>query len=162
MNQLVSLLKTTSNYRLLALPELPSSLRFIVVMQGSIAASDQRLKISSWEALLKDGEVYLRSHRDELQTCIESIKPDDLATIVYTSGTTGLPKGVMLLHRNLYGVCKAISLHIGFHADDLSLSFLPLAHVFERVCGQFVAVYEGLVTAYAESMETVGRKIWRK
>jgi long-chain acyl-CoA synthetase len=145
--------------KILSLPELPASLRFVVVMQGGVSAFDPRLKILSWEDLLKDGEVYLPLHKDELPKRIAGIKSEDLATIVYTSGTTGLPKGVMLLHRNIYAVCQAMSLYVGFRADDISLSFLPLSHVFERVCGQFLSIYEGLITAYAEAMETVAQNM---
>jgi long-chain acyl-CoA synthetase len=65
----------------------------------------------------------------------------------------------MLLHRNIYAVCQAMSLYVGFRADDISLSFLPLSHVFERVCGQFLSIYEGLITAYAEAMETVAQNM---
>lgn len=139
--------------RILSLPDL--NLRFIVLMDGEPPAKKSDIRVMSWDDLLKDGEVYLPRHPKELDKRIEGLKPEDLATIVYTSGTTGVPKGAMLLHRNIYHVCQSMSLLIGLHPDDIALSFLPLSHVFERIGGQFLSIYEGLVLAYAESMETV-------
>jgi long-chain acyl-CoA synthetase len=70
-----------------------------------------------------------------------------------------VPKGVMLSHKNIYSVCAATSELVGFEPDDLSLSFLPLSHVYERVGGQFLAIYQGLTMAYAESMEMVPKNL---
>lgn len=138
---------------------LPPLLRFVVLMEGKTDLSLGDLKIYYWEDLLKDGEVYLPNHKQELPQLIEGIMPEDLATIVYTSGTTGVPKGVMLLHRNIFSVCQSMSPMVGFIKDDLALSFLPLSHVYERIGGQFMAIHEGLVLAYAQSMETVAQNL---
>ncbi len=62
-------------------------------------------------------------------------KADDLAAIVYTSGTTGKPKGVMLTHRNVMSNVKAVMSVIQPRLDDVFLSFLPLSHTFERTAG---------------------------
>lgn len=145
--------------KLIALPSLPEQLRFIVLIEGEPPANQHGLKVLKWEDLLKDGEIFLPRHPQVLSKRIDSLKPQDLATIVYTSGTTGVPKGVMLLHSNIYHVCQSMSLLIGLHPDDIALSFLPLSHVFERIGGQFLAIYEGLVAAYAESMETVAQNM---
>src|SRR5258708_1091479 len=74
---------------------------------------------------------------------LENIKPDDVCTIVYTSGTTGEPKGAELAHRNLVAMSRAIlqSLPLGPH--DSSLSFLPYSHVFERINGVFIGLLFG-------------------
>lgn len=145
--------------KILSLDTLPPQLRFIVLMDGHIKTNDPRVKLMTFDDLVKDGEVYLPNNPKALKERIDHISSDDIATIVYTSGTTGVPKGVMLLHRNIYSVCQAASVFVGFHADDVSLSFLPLAHVYERMCGQFVGIYEGFVMAYAESMETVAQNM---
>ncbi len=145
--------------KIMSIEELPESLRFIVVMQGEPSPSHPNLKIISWEDLLKDGEVYLPINPTALPERLLGVKPADLATIVYTSGTTGVPKGAMLLHRNIYSVCQSMSLYVGFHPDDVALSFLPLAHVYERMCGQFLGIYEGLILAYAESMDKVAQNM---
>jgi len=147
--------------KLLSCDSLPENLRFAVLMEGEppVSPPSSPLRIIKWEDLLKDGEVYLPSHPHELEKRIEAVKPEDLASIVYTSGTTGVPKGAMILHRNIYAVCQAMSLLVGFHPDDLALSFLPLSHVFERIGGQFLAIYEGLVAAYAESIDAVAQNM---
>lgn len=141
--------------KVLAIRELPQKLRFIVIFDGVPEKKDERIRVLTWQDLLKDGEVYLLNHPQELPERIAGVEPDQLASIVYTSGTTGVPKGVMLLHSTIYSVCHAIGASVGFKSDDLSLSFLPLSHVYERVGGQFFAIYLGITMAYAESMEKV-------
>jgi long-chain acyl-CoA synthetase len=141
--------------KILAAPNLPAKLRFAVCIDGLPDKKSDRLKVISWEDLLKDGEVYLPLHPTLMQERIDSLRPDELATLVYTSGTTGIPKGVMLLHSNIYAICKSMEETAEFKEDDLALSFLPLAHVYERVSGQFFAIYSGILVAYAESLEKV-------
>ena len=71
-----------------------------------------------------------------------STTEEDTATIVYTSGTTGDPKGAVLSHRNI--IFNAISAVKRFHVtpDDVFLSFLPLCHIFERVYGYYTILYK--------------------
>lgn len=77
---------------------------------------------------------------------------DELATIVYTSGTTGRPKGVMLSHRNiLSNVAAALEVFI-IYPDDTFMSFLPLSHTFERTCGYYLTIMSGSRVAYARSI----------
>ncbi len=83
-----------------------------------------------------------------------SVKPDDLASIVYTSGTTGVPKGVMLSHGNFVSNTKALDARVEFTDRDTILSFLPLSHVLERMT-TFSFLYKGATIAFAESIETV-------
>ena len=79
-------------------------------------------------------------------------RPDELATLVYTSGTTGRPKGVMLSHRNILSNVVAALAAIPAHEGDRFLSFLPLSHMFERTCGYYLAVRAGAQTVYARSI----------
>ena len=146
-------------YKLLSQESLPERLKFVIVFDGEPPVGEQRVRVLKWEDLLKDGEVFLPSHPKALKERIQGLKPENLASIVYTSGTTGIPKGAMLLHGNLYAVCQALSVMVGFHTDELSLSFLPLSHVYERISGQFMAIYEGYVMAYAEAMDTVAQNL---
>jgi long-chain acyl-CoA synthetase len=80
---------------------------------------------------------------------------EDTATIVYTSGTTGLPKGAMLTHLNILANVRDACSVFAIGPDDVCLSFLPLSHVFERVDGYYLMLHQGAVIAYAESIDTV-------
>ncbi len=78
--------------------------------------------------------------------------PEDLAAIVYTSGTTGKPKGVMLSHRNVVANVKAVLARVTPTEEDVFLSFLPLSHTFERTAGYYLPIAAGSCVAYARSV----------
>lgn len=137
----------------------PSKLKLAIVMDGPVATAEPLLDVRTWDDFIKEGTEFLSQNADEVKARRQNIDPETLATIVYTSGTTGLPKGVMLLHRNIYSVLGAMSDLVDFNEDDLALSFLPLAHVYERVGGQFLSTYLGIPFAYAESMEQVANNL---
>jgi len=82
-----------------------------------------------------------------------AIKPNDLAAIVYTSGTTGRPKGVMLSHCNIIADVKAIAERLPVEQNDVFLSFLPLSHTFERTAGYYLPIAGGACVAYARSTQ---------
>ena len=79
----------------------------------------------------------------EVASRLAKIKPDDLCTIVYTSGTTGDPKGVELAHRCLVDISRAILKVFPLSDTDSTLSFLPYSHVFERINGMFIGLLFG-------------------
>jgi long-chain acyl-CoA synthetase len=85
--------------------------------------------------------------------------PHTLATIVYTSGTTGRPKGVMLSHYNILSNAEASCSVLTAGHDDLFLSFLPLSHTFERTCGYYLSIMTGSPTAYARSVLVLGEDL---
>ena len=87
-----------------------------------------------------------------------AVAPSDLATIVYTSGTTGDPKGVMLSHANIVSNLLATIGWIGLEPGDVALSFLPLSHVFERLV-LFRFLYDGVTVYFAEALTTVARDL---
>ena len=78
--------------------------------------------------------------------------PHALASIVYTSGTTGRPKGVMLTHHNMLSIAHSALTMIDVYQEDLFLSFLPLSHTFERTAGYYLPVMSGSGVAYARSI----------
>lgn len=78
--------------------------------------------------------------------------PSDLATIVFTSGTTGNPKGVMLSHSNILRNAFACLERESIYSDDLFLSFLPLSHTFERTVGYYIPMMAGACVAYVRSI----------
>jgi long-chain acyl-CoA synthetase len=82
-----------------------------------------------------------------------SAAADHLATIVYTSGTTGQPKGVMLTHANILSNAFAGLGRVPIYPDDLVLSFLPLSHTLERTAGYYLAIMAGARVAHVRSLE---------
>ena len=79
--------------------------------------------------------------------------PQDLAAIVYTSGTTGRPKGVMLTHANVLSNVDAVLRRVAPEADDVFLSVLPLSHTFERTVGYYLPIAAGSCVAYSRSVQ---------
>ncbi|MFZ1547340.1 MAG: long-chain fatty acid--CoA ligase [Candidatus Nitrotoga sp.] len=84
---------------------------------------------------------------------------DALATIMYTSGTTGRPKGVMLSHCNILFDAHAALLTCSVDGSDTMLSFLPLSHAFERTMGYYISVMAGATVAYARSVQLLSEDL---
>jgi len=102
--------------------------------------------ILSWNEFLALGQ---NSDNTDLATRRQQIKMDDLATLIYTSGTTGEPKGVMLDHANFASAFAMHDQRLSVDSSDVSLSFLPLSHVFERAWTYYV-LYRGASNIYLE------------
>jgi long-chain acyl-CoA synthetase len=85
----------------------------------------------------------------------QAVRGDDVATIVYTSGTTGEPKGVMLTHHNIVSNAFSAIKRCSFTPDDVVISYLPLGHMFERTCGYYAVLFEGGMIGYAQDLSTV-------
>jgi long-chain acyl-CoA synthetase len=106
-----------------------------------------------WSELVEAGKKNPKA--GEVEAIKNSIKPNDLLTILYTSGTTGNPKGVMLSHNNLLSNSLASENLCPFIHTWKALSFLPLNHVYERMLTTLY-FYKGISIYYAESLETIG------
>ncbi len=106
-------------------------------------------------ATLESRGLRLGEEKPELAAELrDDIAATDIATLIYTSGTTGEPKGVMLSHTNLVSNVVNASEKYDFSPDDVSLSVLPLSHVFERG-GMYVYIRAGMRVFYAESIDKV-------
>jgi long-chain acyl-CoA synthetase len=97
------------------------------------AEADVGVSVQPLEALLEAGRALLDEHgEDPIVAEAEKTTGDDLLTLVYTSGTTGEPKGAMLTQRNLFHVTNSVIDLLGMGPDDRSLVYLPLAHILQR------------------------------
>lgn len=93
--------------------------------------------------------------RPEIERIQAARRPEDTAILVYTSGTTGPPKGAMVSHRNILSVLASSGEELQFTQADLALHFLPMAHAAERVLGFYGRISSGVPGAYAKSVGTV-------
>jgi long-chain acyl-CoA synthetase len=109
--------------------------------------------VSHWSELTELGKK--NSDAQKLETIKASVNENEMFTILYTSGTTGTPKGVMLSHKNLLSNSFASQPLAPFKSDWIALSFLPLNHVYERMLNTLY-IYLGISIYFAESLETIG------
>lgn len=107
-------------------------------------------RVTGFDMFLRQGE----EHPATIEENIENIFADDLATIIYTSGTTGEPKGVMLAHENFMHCFRIHDDRLNVDENDLSLCFLPLSHVFERLWSHYL-LHCGAVNAFLENPREV-------
>jgi long-chain acyl-CoA synthetase len=108
----------------------------------------------SFEALLELGREYGEQHPDVWASEIEAADPEDLMVLVYTSGTTGMPKGSMVNQRNMMFMMEALQVTYGIYDTDEALGFLPLAHIAGRVFYTFSAIESCATVNLVESLET--------
>jgi long-chain acyl-CoA synthetase len=130
---------------------------FVYDMDGLHAFRDEQ--VMPFDALLELGERYDREHPDTFDRLVDVPLPDDLAILVYTSGTTGPPKGAMLSHRNILFQLAYADFITPLHEGDQQLSFLPLCHIAERTFTVFNPLHTGSTVNFAESIDTVPENI---
>ncbi|MFQ6677029.1 MAG: AMP-dependent synthetase/ligase [Fidelibacterota bacterium] len=109
--------------------------------------------VSSLSSFRDKGIQYGKDNPDELTDKIKQGKPEDLISFIYTSGTTGHPKAGMINNRNVLAVIKHLKPMYQMTREDMSIAYLPLAHIAERDLGHFMKLYIGNITVFAESME---------
>src|SRR2546425_1768409 len=135
----------------------PPALEQIVVMSGYDAPQPPKM-VRTWETLRGLGRESLDAQGSTLAERVASTRPTDLATIVYTPGTTGPPKGVMQTHGNHVAAVTASKQATPVQEGWVHLLFLPLAHSFARL-ESFLGVAHGLTTAFAENLDKVGENL---
>ena len=128
------------------------------VLVGGAAPQVPGRTILAWDALQEEG-ARQEARRPEVLERSRSLAPGDLLTIIYTSGTTGDPKGAMLSHGNIVSNVLAGLKILKVFPGERMLSILPLSHIFERTCGQYVMFYAGVSIYYAESLQTIPRDL---
>jgi long-chain acyl-CoA synthetase len=138
--------------RVLEVRDTLADLEQIVLIEGREAHTPLVL---GWDDLRRRGREHAGAHKSLLAERVGSIQAGDVATIVYTSGTTGRPKGVVQTHANHMAALAAIAQIPGVEPGDVHLLFLPLAHSFARL-EAFMGVHRGLVTAFAQSLDRLG------
>jgi long-chain acyl-CoA synthetase len=126
--------------------------RFIFFDAEAAATVDHALTLENIEAR---GSAVEQEDASAFDRLLGGGQPDELATIIYTSGTTGEPKGVMLTHHNFISDILSITSGLPILDNDVSLSVLPLSHIFERTVF-YVFCYNGVSVNYAASFEHVG------
>ncbi len=111
--------------------------------------------VMTYDELLETGREIVEKEPDLFEKMMAEVTPEDLSVLVYTSGTTGPPKGAMLTHRNVTWMARAIVADDPVYDTDDVMSFLPLCHVFERLFSVFVHVTHGYTVNFIESLDTV-------
>ena len=110
-------------------------------------------------ALRELGRAHALAHPGALEARVAACRPEDLAILVYTSGTTGKPKGAMHSHRGIVYTVRGYNRIVAQDESDERMCFLPLCHIAERMGGEYFAVYTGSKLNFVENPETVPENV---
>ena len=138
--------------RVLAAANQVSTIHTVVTIERA-AGQASAVDIRSWDEMLaRGGEV-----ADDTPELVAAIEPEDIACLMHTSGTGGIPKGVMTSHRNILANCRGAYrlLRMVGLGDDVFLNFLPLSHTYEHTAGMMFPISLGAQIYFAESAETL-------
>ena len=127
----------------------------IVVMEREGLRSLADPQVMFFDELLELGHQLSRGSAADFDTSISATKPSDIAFLVYTSGTTGAPKGAMISNKNVVFQLYQAPTYLSALPGDQSLSFLPLCHIAERMASVFNPLAVGLVVHFPENSSTV-------
>ncbi|MDQ3981337.1 MAG: long-chain fatty acid--CoA ligase, partial [Actinomycetota bacterium] len=132
--------------------ELPA-LQKVVVIEGYQGDADAEL-VMTWDDFLSAGDSISDA---DFEAARRAVQPRDLATFVYTSGTTGPPKAVMLTHANIIWTARSSEaiIPLGEATKGRAVSYLPLSHIAERMLTHLLQIYYGTTTCFAESLDTL-------
>ncbi|HET6537258.1 MAG TPA: AMP-dependent synthetase/ligase [Sphingopyxis sp.] len=130
-----------------------SEARLVISIEPLRIGQQGELAIHEWADLVRDGAPHLA----ETKARVATIRRDDLACLIYTSGTGGAPRGVQQHHgailHNVAGAAEILVNDFGLGDDEAFLSFLPLSHAYEHSGGQFLPIMVGAQIYYAEGLE---------
>lgn len=134
------------------------ALERVMTFEGADVRLDDPF-VTSIDILRSVGRDALRRDPTVVRDRSSTVRPDGLATIVYTSGTTGPPKGVLLTHQNITATIDSIRAVVAIGPEDRFLSFLPLSHIAERVVSNFGHIAAGGETWFARSFASVAHDL---
>jgi len=140
--------------------QLPALEKIVYIEPRGIRNAYEDPILLSWADFLEQGRTHREAHPRAVDEIMAQSSEDDIATLVYTSGTTGPPKGAMLSVRNINYAIATGGSSGGFvdpppREDDLILSYLPLCHAYERAFSEWFGLSAGSVVNFAESIETI-------
>lgn len=137
------------------LPCLETLICFEAVKEETAAkAAELGVKVLLFEELIERGDVWKQAHPDYFDTELEKGKGDDLACIIFTSGTTGEPKGVMLEHRNFITQLDEVPERVSIQHGDKVICVLPVWHAFQRLC-EYIVLSAGSTLCYSKPVASV-------
>jgi long-chain acyl-CoA synthetase len=140
-------------HRVMPAADQVSTIASIITMEPPRSGQLSHAEVHSWDQVMARGEEVA----DEVAAWVAAIGRDDIACLIYTSGTGGVPKGVMTTHANIFANCLGaygLLETIGF-GDDVFLCFLPLSHSYEHTAGMMFPVSLGAEIYFAEGAETL-------
>ena len=146
-------------HKILALrSEMPLLSRIILFAEPAIAdaeaAREAGIELLSFHAVLAQGSVARNGAVDELEAIMKAVKSEDVATVIFTSGTTGEPKGVMLTHGNYTWQLERIPQVLHVEPGDMWITVLPVWHSFERLM-QYIILERGSGMAYSKPVASI-------
>lgn len=138
--------------------ELPGLRKIVVFDMDGLRELDDP-GVISLDQLRELGRAHNMRQPDELMHRVRQVKPEDLAILVYTSGTTGKPKGAMHAHKGILYTVRGYNTLVAQSEKDERMCFLPLCHIAERVGGEYFALYTGSVLNFVENPDTVPENV---
>ncbi len=145
--------------KVLAVRERLPLLRRIVVFDMDGLRDFDDPQVMSLEALRDAGRAHAAVNPGVLDARVDACRPDDIAILVYTSGTTGKPKGAMHTHAGIVHTVRGYNSILAQDEDDERMAFLPLCHIAERLGGEYFALYTGSILNFVENPETVPENV---
>jgi long-chain acyl-CoA synthetase len=144
--------KTALSARVLAAANQVDTVHTVIAIEPAIGQASA-VDLMSWDMMLAHGA----EQPDGIEESVSAIEPDDVACLIFTSGTGGIPKGVMTTHRNILANCRGAyrvleTLGLG---DEVFLSFLPLSHSYEHTAGEMFPISIGAEIYFAEGADAL-------
>jgi long-chain acyl-CoA synthetase len=146
--------------KIMSLKEKLPALKIIIALEDDLkddikaSCKDGGVELYTFTQLVNSGKKWRVEHKDEIEAELEKGTSEDLATIIFTSGTTGTPKGVMLTHKNFLAQLDEIPERIYLNPGDKALSVLPVWHVFEREV-EYVILIQGCAICYSKPIGSI-------